>query len=152
MIANAREASDRLAKLLSSERAATVEFVLQLAEFNRLRQWEALGYPSLFMYLRRVLHLPEGEAYCRMHAARLVLQFPQLVDVLRDGRIALSALPDVAKAITAENCDEVLPRFFHRSVRESKVLAAAIHPAEVPALARRHRQGRAGFTSNVRSK
>ena len=134
MINFAREASDRLVKLLSSERAATVEFVLELAEFNRQGHWEKLGHPSLFAYLRTVHHLPESEAYYRMKAARLVLEFPELADMLRDGRIALSALPDVGKVITPENCDDVLPQFFHRSVRDSKVLAAIINPVEAPAM------------------
>ena len=123
----AREASDRLLKLLSAERAATLRFVTELAEFHRLRQWESLGYASLFDYLTRVLGLHRSEAFYRMKAAELLIQYPQLVEVIGDGRIALSSLPEIAHVITPENCAEVLPQFFGRSVRESKVIAAGIN-------------------------
>jgi hypothetical protein len=38
----------RLAALLRNERRAMADFISELAEFDRRRCWEELGYPSLF--------------------------------------------------------------------------------------------------------
>ncbi len=64
-------------------------------------------------------------------AARLVQQFPEIIEPLRDGRLCLSAVLELAKVITPENRAEVLPRFLHRSKLEAKAVAVEIAPAQV---------------------
>jgi 5-methylcytosine-specific restriction endonuclease McrA len=48
---------------------------------------------------------------------------------LRQGRLCLSSVCELAKVVTPENVAEVLPRFFGLSRREAEAVAASIRPA-----------------------
>jgi len=122
----------RLQELLRRERVALAEFLVALAEFDRRRLWTELGYSSLFDFLHRELGLSKGAAFYRKSAVDLLQRFPDVVDPLRDGRLCLMSVVEVARVLTAENRDEVLPRFFHLSKREAQALAAALLPDEAP--------------------
>ena len=128
---DARAFTLRLMDLLSRERVAQAEFLAGLAEFDERRLWAELGHRSLFYFLHRELRLSTGAAYLRKVGAELVRAHPSVLEALRDGRLCISALPEVAKVITAENCAEILPRFFHVSRREAQAVAAEVRPSEV---------------------
>jgi hypothetical protein len=108
------------------------DFLMALADFDRRRLWVELGHPSLFSFLRRELGLSAGAAQLRKTAAEILQKIPDLEGPLRDGRLCLSTVCVLADVLTAENQDEVLPRFFGLSKREAEGLAAAILPAAVP--------------------
>ncbi|WP_242393143.1 hypothetical protein [Anaeromyxobacter oryzisoli] len=55
------------------------------------------------------------------------------VEPLRDGRLCFTSVVELAKVLTPENRDEVLPRFFHRSKREAQEVVAELKPVEAPA-------------------
>ena len=129
---SAREFANRLADLLSRERSAMAEFLLALADFDKRRLWEHLGHSGLFSFLHRELGMSKAAAFYRKTAAELVQRFPEIVEPLRDGRLCLTAIAEVARVITPENRAEVLPRFFQCSSREAKQVAAAIAPVEAP--------------------
>jgi hypothetical protein len=127
----ARELADHLAVLLRREHAAMADFILALAGFDRRRLWRDLGHTSLFYFLRRELKLSAGAAQYRKTAAELVQEFPEVADALRDGRLCLSSIVELAKVLARENLAEVLPRFFGLSRREAAEVAVSIRPAEV---------------------
>src|SRR5574340_80395 len=129
---SAREFAVRRADLLSRERSAIAEFLVALADFDRQKLWERLGHTGLFPFLHRELGLSKAAAFYRKTAAELVQRFPEIVEPLRDGRLCMTAIGEVAKVITLENKAEVLPRFFHCSSREAKQVAAEIAPSEAP--------------------
>lgn len=129
---SAREFTARLAELLRREQGAMADFLIALADFDRRRLWLELGHASLFAFLHRELGLSAGAAQYRKTAAELVQRFPEVAEPLRDGRLCLTTIIEVAKVLTPENRDEVLPRFFRLSRREAQVVAAAIRPAEAP--------------------
>jgi 5-methylcytosine-specific restriction endonuclease McrA len=129
---SARLHSARLADLLSRERVAMAAFLLALADFDRHRFWEALGYASLFNYLHRELGLSNGAAAQRKAAAELLQRLPQAIEPLRDGRLCLSSVFEVARVVTPENCAAVLPRFFHLSAREAREVSAELSPRVDP--------------------
>jgi hypothetical protein len=129
---SAREATARLQQLLGREHTAMADFILALADFDRQRLWLELGYNGLFSYLERELGMSKGAAFYRMTAARLVQNFPEAAAALRDGRLCITAVAELAKVLTTENQEEILPRFFHRSKREAKELSAALAPREAP--------------------
>ncbi len=129
---SAREHTVRLAQLLSRERSAMADFLVDLAAFDLARRWLELGYASLFDFLHRELGLSKGAAHYRKVGAGLVQRFPEIVEPLRDGRLCVTSLVEVAKVLTEENAREVLPRFFHASRREAMAVAAEIRPAEAP--------------------
>jgi hypothetical protein len=130
----ARAVSSRLTDLLSREQVGMADFLVALADFDRRTLWEPLGYTGLWYYLHRELGLSRTAAFYRKEAARLLQRLPEVEASLRDGRLCLSSVAELAKVVTAENAAEVLPRFFHRSAREAREVVAALAPrAEVPA-------------------
>jgi hypothetical protein len=102
------------------------------ADFDRRRLWLDLGHGSLFYFLHRELGLSRGAAHYRKTAAQLVQRFPQVVEPLRDGRLCITSVVELAKVLTEGNVSEVLPRFFHRSKREAMAVAVAIRPHDAP--------------------
>ena len=122
----------RLQELLGRERVAQADFLVALAAFDRRRLWLDLGYGSLFDFLRRELGLSKASAFFRMRAAGLIQRFPEVVEPLRDGRLCLTSVAELAKVLTEDNKGEVLPRFFLLSKREAKAVSAALRPDEAP--------------------
>jgi hypothetical protein len=111
----AHESSRRLAELLRHEQYGLAEFLVALAEFDRERLWLQLGHASLFSFLHRELGLSNAAAHYRKVAVGLIQDFPEVVEPLRQGKLCLTSVADLARAMTPENRAEVLPRFFHRS-------------------------------------
>ena len=127
----ARESSRHLADLLRREHVALAEFLVALSEFDRAGAYRRLGFANLFDYLLRELKVSRGAAHYRKVAARLVARFPEVVEPLRDGRLCLTSIVQLAKVMTEENRAEVLPRFFHCSKQEAKQVAVEFMPAAV---------------------
>ena len=127
----ANEYTIRLSDLLRSEHEALADFLVELAEFDRLFLWREAGYGSLFDYLHRELGLSRGAAHYRKVAADLIQRFPEILEPIRDGRLCFSSVLELARVITTENRAEILPRFFNRSKAEAKMVAAEIRPAEI---------------------
>ncbi|MGB8930565.1 MAG: HNH endonuclease, partial [Anaeromyxobacteraceae bacterium] len=128
---NARDLAARLASLLCNERHAMADFLVALADFDDRKAWMKLGHASLFTFLHRDLGLSKGASHFRKVAAELIQRYPEVVDPLRDGRLCITSVVELARVITPENRTEVLPRFFHASKQEAKAVAAEILPAEV---------------------
>jgi hypothetical protein len=126
----ARELTSRLADLLRHEQAAMADFLVTLADFDRRKLWRELGHTSLFSFLHRELRLSKGAAHFRKVAAELIQAFPEVVEPLRDGRLCITSVVELAKVLTPENQSIVLPRFFHCSKREAKEVSAELRPAE----------------------
>src|SRR5574341_1393522 len=128
---SARELADQLLGLLRREQGAMADFLVALADFDDHRLWLKLGHSSLFTFLHRELGLSKGASHFRKTAAELIQRFPEVVEPLKDGRLCISSIVELAKVITPENRREVLPRFFHASKQEAKAGAAEIRPQEV---------------------
>ncbi|WP_041450455.1 HNH endonuclease [Anaeromyxobacter dehalogenans] len=129
---NAAEFTKRLVFLLRSERHAMAEFLVALAEFDRRALWRERGHTSLFSFLRRELGLSAGAAQYRKTAAELIRRYPAVESGLRDGKLCLSSVCELAKVVTTENCAEVLPRFYGLSSRDAAEVAASIRPVANP--------------------
>ena len=110
------------------------DFLIALADFDRHGHWVKLGYKSVFWFLHRGLGLSKSAAFFRMTAAELIQQHPEILEPLRDGRLCLSTVAELAKVLTRENVPDVLPRFFTLSKREAKEVTAELLPADAPPL------------------
>ncbi len=128
----AREFTVRLQDLLRRERLALADFLVAVADFDRKRLWAELGYTSLFYFLHRELGLSKGAAHYRKTAAELIQRFPEIVEPLRDGRLRITTVVELAKVITPENRGEILPRFFELSRSAAKEVRAELRPADSP--------------------
>jgi hypothetical protein len=129
---NAREFTNRLVDLLRREQGAMADFLVALAEFDRKRLWLELGHSSLFYFLHRELGLSKGASHFRKTAAELVQRFPEVIEPLRDGRLCITSIVELAKVITPENRAEILSRFFHCSKSEAKAVSAELLPSTAP--------------------
>jgi 5-methylcytosine-specific restriction endonuclease McrA len=127
----ARESSRHLSTLLRHEQGAMADFLVALADFDRRALWRDLGHSCLFYYLQRELRLSDGAAHFRKVAAKLIQRFPEVVEPLREGKLCITSIVELARVMTPENRCEVLPRFFHMSKRQAKAVAAEILPAAV---------------------
>jgi hypothetical protein len=130
----ARQLRDALKLLLRKEQAAMAEFLVALADFDRSRGWEVLGHASLFAFLVVELGLSTSSTYWRKSAAELLQDFPELEQPLRQGRLCLTTMAELAKVLTEENKEAVLPRFLGISSREAKEVVAELQPREAPPL------------------
>jgi hypothetical protein len=121
-----------LANLLRREHAAMADFLVALADFDRQRGWRELGYAGLFPFLQRELGLSKAAAFFRMKAAELLQRYPEIVEPLRDGRLCITSVVELARVLTPDNRDAVLPRFFHCSKQEARAVAAELAPVQDP--------------------
>jgi hypothetical protein len=128
----ARDLADNLASLLRREQGALADFLLALADFDGRRMWEPLGYSSLFHFLHRHLGMSKGAAHYRKTAAALIRRVPEVVEPLRAGTLCITSIIELAKVLTPENREEVLPRFLHCSRREAQAVSAELAPMEAP--------------------
>jgi hypothetical protein len=130
----ARQRRDSLKTLLRTEQSAMADFLVALADFDLRRGWEALGHASLFAFLIADLGLSTSSTYWRQSAARLLQQFPEVERYLRQGRLCLTTMAELAKVMTRENREEILPRFLGISSREAKEIVAELQPRDMPPL------------------
>ena len=126
----ARDLAERLASLLRREQGALADFLLALADFDARRLWEPLGYTSLFHFLHRHLGISKGAAHYRKTAAELIQRVPEVVEPLRAGTLCVTTIIELAKVLTPDNREEVLPRFLHCSRREAQAVSAELAPME----------------------
>ncbi len=125
--------TERLRSLAGEERNVQADFLLHLDALDRRRGYAELGYPSLWEYCLRALHLREGAAGRRIGAMRALRRFPSLVEALRDGRLCLSTLCVLGPVLTPENVEEVAARAAFRTKAETDAIAAAVKPRTAPA-------------------
>jgi hypothetical protein len=109
----------RLAELLRHEHRAMADFLVALAEFDRKRGWLELGYSGLFPFLTHKLELSKAATFYRQKAAELIQRYPEIVEPLRDGRLRITTMASLARVLTSENRETILPRFFHGSAATS---------------------------------
>ena len=124
--------SRRLGELAGHERQVQLEFLLHLDEFDRRHAWAEAGYPSLWEYLLRALHLREGAAGRRIAAMRVLRRFPALGDALLDGRLCLSTVALLGPVLTDENCAELVARAAFMTRAETEHLVASLQPRAAP--------------------
>jgi 5-methylcytosine-specific restriction endonuclease McrA len=124
--------SRRLSALAGDEREVQVEFLLHLDAFDGRRGWAEAGYPSLWEWCLRVLHLREGAAGRRIAAMRVLRRFPSLAAALRDGRLCLSTLALLGPVLTDENRDDLVARAAFLTRAEVERLVASLAPRPAP--------------------
>jgi hypothetical protein len=123
---------ERLLALLNEERAGLAEFLSALSDFDRRRIANKRAYPSTFDYCVRKLGLSEDEAYRRIYIARRSREHAQLLEMIRDGRLSLTAASRVGPSLTPENKTALLEKAAGKSVREIEFLVAARSEPEKP--------------------
>jgi hypothetical protein len=127
----AREQTNEMASMLQRERAGLADFLLAFSDFHAKQRWRELEYASAFAYLRGEFNLSDGAAYNRIVAAELIHGVPEVAAALLSGALCFSTVTQVAKVVTPENKDDLLPRFFRLSRSQAEQLAVSLRPVEV---------------------
>jgi len=86
------------------------------------------GYSSLFQYLVSELGYSEASSLKRIQVARVLTRFPEIFNLLIDGKISMTALMKLAPHLKLSNCHELLSRCLGKSVREVERMIAGISP------------------------
>lgn len=118
----------RLDELISRERQCLADFLLHLAAFDRRRGYLELGFGSLFAFCTDSLKMAGTTAYRRTTSARLIAEYPAIVEYVRDGRISTKSLCDLRNVLNKENHQEILERAARMTEKEIEVLAATLNP------------------------
>lgn len=122
----------RLRELASDERAAQVDFILHLAEFDRRKGYLDAGYGSLWTYCLRELRLREGPAARRIAAMRVLRQHPALEAPLRDGRLCMTTVTLIAPLIAEFGVDDLVARAANLTKADVEQLVATLRPGAAP--------------------
>lgn len=115
-------------RLAASECQATAALVRCLIEVEDRGLHLAGGWGSMFVYCTDVLHLCEGAAYNRIHAARMGRKHPVILERLADGSVTLTAIRLLGPHLTADNCERVLGLAKHAKKRAIEELIASLAP------------------------
>lgn len=127
-----------VARLIHAERAATVDLVASLAEFDRRRLFLPAGFSSMYSYCRDALHLGDGAAYRRIEAAKACRRFPIVLEMLAEGRVSLTAVTLLSPHLTEANHLALLEEATHLSTRDVERIVARLRPKpDVPTVVRK---------------
>jgi len=117
-----------LKKTRSEERAIQCYSLAIIAEVERRMLYAEAGYPSLFQYLVSELGYSEASSLKRIQVARVLSRFPEIFNLLIDGKISMTALMKLAPHLKLSNCHELIDQCLGKSVREVERMIAGISP------------------------
>ena len=99
-----------------------------IVETERRELFLRRGHSSLFSYCMRELGYSEAQAMLRITAARCIVKFPDVFDLLRADEVNLGTISRVSKILTPDNCADVLNSIRRKSLREVEAIVAEHEP------------------------
>jgi 5-methylcytosine-specific restriction endonuclease McrA len=117
-----------LASAIARERTATAEVLAHIAEVDTRRLYVPAGYPSMYLYCVRELHLSEDAAFKRIQAARAARRFPAILDGLASGRLHLTGVGLLVPHLTEDNAAELLAAAAQQTKVEIETMLADRFP------------------------
>lgn len=124
--------------LAARECEATANLVASLAELDTRKLYLAEGFPSLFVYCTKALHLTEHAAYNRIDAARTARRWPVIFQMISDGSVTVTTVRLLGASLTDDNHRALLAAATHKTKREVEDLLAALRPQPpVPSIVRK---------------
>jgi 5-methylcytosine-specific restriction endonuclease McrA len=99
------ELLSKLDAFAACDRRLNAQIVAHLAEVDMRKLHLDQGYASLYVYANERLGFSEDQAYKRARVAKLVHDFPEVLDHLESGELTLSSAVVLAPHLAA-SCDE----------------------------------------------
>src|SRR5215471_9779981 len=121
-----------LKDLLSRERITLVPILEGIADIEERRLYLELGYDSMWAFLKRELGQSEAMIHYRLASSRMLRRFPQVAELLRDGRLCMTVLASLAKVLTEENVGELIAEAMGKPTNEVKRIVRRLDPKPVP--------------------
>ena len=81
------------------------DFLVALADFDRRRGWESLGHASLFAFITSSSGSPRPRPTGASRRPACSSASPRSMQPLREGRLCLTTMAELAKVLTEENRD-----------------------------------------------
>jgi len=124
-----------LAASAEDERRAQSALIALLAEFDARKLFTEEGFPSLYAYCTEKLGYSGGEAAWRMHTARAVRRFPEVLGLLERGETHMGAVVTLGPLMTQDNHERLLKEARGKNRRELDFMVASLltPPASTPA-------------------
>lgn len=97
-----------LKRLATAERENNVEIILHLMVVWERRLYAPAGVDSLFTYCTRILGFSASTAHRRCLVAKRAVDYPQLIERLKDGRLQLCAAATASKHLEPESAEALL--------------------------------------------
>jgi hypothetical protein len=124
-----------LKSLVGQGRAVLARLLAHLVEVEERRLHLEAACPSLFQFCVQRLGMSEDEACRRIHAARLVRCFPDLLVRIERGELTLSTVGLLRDALTESNYSELVEAAAGKTKAEVQALLAKQSPRpDVPAV------------------
>jgi hypothetical protein len=125
-------------RLAGDEREVAARLVAHLVEIDRRALHVPAGYSSLYSYCREGLGFSEDAAFNRAAAARVARRYPDVIDMLADGRLHLTAVKLLAPVLKDDTWERTLAEAARLSKRDIEKLVARLDPKpDVPSTVRR---------------
>jgi 5-methylcytosine-specific restriction endonuclease McrA len=99
-----------------------------LIELHKRKLHLRLGYSALFYYLRDELRYSKGSASRRIRGAEVLVRYPEVGPLLRQGKLSLVSLCRLRPILTDANHKEVLERASGHTEEEVELLCAKLAP------------------------
>jgi hypothetical protein len=115
----------KVKNLVHLERRTTAEILKSLCLVEKDKLYIELGYSSLFKYLCLELGHSEGEATRRINACRMMKEFPQIEEKVKDGALNLTNLSRAAQVfkqtdLNSKEKNLALIKIENKSTREAE--------------------------------
>ncbi len=117
-----------LGSVIGSRRKITAELVAYLGEVEARRLELREACSSMYEFCCRKLKLSEGSAHRHIAAARIARSYPIVLDLLREGRIHVTALSMLQTYLTVDNHAELIAESCDRSKAEVEFLIRSRFP------------------------
>src|SRR5215471_6392140 len=128
----------RVKLLAVQERESTANLIAGLMELDLRRLYLGEGCSSLFAYCTQVLHLSEDAAYTRIRAARVAAKWPEVLELIANGSLTVTAVRLLSDALTEANHAALFAAATHKRKRDVESIVAAANPRpDVPSSVRR---------------
>jgi len=142
------ELVERLGVLVSNRQQLTAELVIHMGEVDARKLYAREACSSMHTYATERLGMEDDRAYRHIRAARLGRQFPLALEMLREGKVHLTALTLLAPYLTEDNCGSLLGDAAGKSKRQLEQLLAERFPKpDVPSTIRKLPEPRSALPS-----
>jgi len=111
--------------LIEKEREVIAKIVLHLAEMFKRKLYLEAGYSSLFSYATKELKYSEAAAGRRIQAAKCIIEFPEVYNMLLTGDITLSAICKISSILNQDNSKEILSKIKGLSKSRLEILVCS---------------------------
>jgi len=107
--------------LVEAQKKLDFEILEALQEVIRRKLYLLHGFPNLASYCQEVFGLSEDAAWKRSQVARTAIFFPEIMDLLKEGKTHITHLALIAPQITEANSDKILNFLPGASKRDLKL-------------------------------